>query len=143
MQSKILQVSAGSGGGAGAAEDAKRDMSCTVPLTQTSDMQPLITSIVHTSEEDPAVDTVFSFEAAVDTPPLTKIAWQDEVPSLGGPRVVRPGLPTVPALTTDQMRAAKREQQRSMIAYSMQVDFHAQAPVSCMLVFMLKAVRSM
>ena len=96
-------------------------MAHTMPPAQSSDTQRLISAGVAASDRQgaPVVDTVFSFEAPVDTLPLRR-----EVPAERGTQD-QPGPPVVPPLSAHQMLAAKREQQRSMIAYSMQVAVYA------------------
>lgn len=88
-------------------------------LSQTGDTHHLIAASVPASgqKEEAEADTVLSLQAPVDT-----LSLQRGVPSLRGSRAMA-GPPLVPALSAHQMLAAKREQQRSMIAYSMQASF--------------------
>jgi hypothetical protein len=92
--------------GGGPHGDITADVPHTVQAPESCDANHIaaITSLAAV-DDNPGVATVYSFEAT-----------EDEVQAAS-----QPGPPAVPRLTASQMLAAKREQQRSMIAYTMQV----------------------
>jgi hypothetical protein len=104
-----------------AAEDeSKQNVASQILQTQNSNMQLNRAASVHNSDPDekPGVATPFALEKCKEA------SLRGPEPSTGVPARL-PKIHKVPALTSSQMLAAKREQQRSMISCSMQVrSFH-------------------
>jgi hypothetical protein len=104
-----------------AAEDeSKQNVASQILQTQNSNMQLIRAASVHNSDPDekPGVATPCALETSMEA------SLRGPEPSNGVPARL-PKIPQVPALTSSQMLAAKREQQRSMISCSMQVrSFH-------------------